>query len=267
MPKDTYIILGGTGLIGSAMCAYFKENGKDVVCIDSKNYGQHKGIKGNVLLNCNGNTYRYKANKDPQWDFQASVVSVKESLFDFQVDLYIYISTVDVYSDISNPANNREDAIINPVALDSYGFHKWLAERLVEKYAKRSVIFRTGTALGEKMKKGPVYDLLSGKELQMSPQSELSMIDTVYIAKATGEIIEKQPQREIYNLTGTGCVKLEELIRQADMAAKFSGSAKNILYKYNINNEKIRRVISIPSSAEIATNFIIKEKTHAVDKK
>jgi len=136
MSKKKFIVLGATGVIGSTVVQYLTQEGHGVISINSKNYKDYVGESGDVLVNCNGNSYRYKAQEDPTWDFEESVVSVKNSLFDFQAEHYVYLSTIDVYSNISDPASNSEDAQIDTRQLDTYGFHKWLAERLVEKHSK-----------------------------------------------------------------------------------------------------------------------------------
>ena len=97
MAHRSFIVIGGTGLFGSAVVAHLRGLGADVLALDSKKYGAAVGQTADVLVNCNGNTFRYKAIQDPPWDFQASVASVHRSLFDFRVELYIYLSTIDVY--------------------------------------------------------------------------------------------------------------------------------------------------------------------------
>src|SRR3989442_1009750 len=108
MPKPSIIVLGGTGLIGSAVCERFRSHGHSVVCIGSKNYQSSVGAEADVLINCNGNSYRYKAAQSPRWDFEASVLSVEKSLFDFKAGYYIYFSTVDVYHELADPKQNAE---------------------------------------------------------------------------------------------------------------------------------------------------------------
>ncbi len=88
MLEASYIVLGGTGLIGSAVRAHLERQGELVISVNSKNYTDCLGAWAKVLINCNGNTFRYRANQDPRWDFEASVVSVERSLFDFRFDLY-----------------------------------------------------------------------------------------------------------------------------------------------------------------------------------
>ena len=91
------IILGAQGLLGRAVSRYFSNRGDSVVEIDRENYNDYIGSSADILINCNGSPYRFKANKNPSSDFEHNVTSVKNSLFDFSVKTYIYISTIDVY--------------------------------------------------------------------------------------------------------------------------------------------------------------------------
>lgn len=255
----TFIVIGSTGLIGSEICRQVREKGFEVLGIHSSNYEEYVGHCADVLVNCNGNTYRYRANQDPKWDFQASVESVQRSLLDFKVDLYVYLSTIDVYSNREDPACNHEAAEIQVGGLDVYGFHKWVAERLVEKYASRHLIFRCGTALGPALKKGPIYDLLNNQPLHMSLDSTLSLIDTDLIVKMLLTLVAADVKDQIVNVTGTSPACLRDLQEQAALPATFVEGAENVLYAYNINNEKFNTWMDVPESAEIGRTFIRKK--------
>lgn len=256
MPDLDFIVLGGTGLVGSELCSYLKRNGASVLAINSSNYAEHRGASANVLVNCNGNTFRFKANQNPAWDFEASVITVEQSLYDFVVQLYIYISTVDVYNILTSPEHNHEAYPICPEKLDYYGFNKWIAERLVEKHAKSSLILRLGSVVGNGMKKGPLYDLLHTKPLYMSLDSELTFIDTETIARAISAIVATGISGETINLTGTGSAKLRDLSSMLTPPVMLGSGADTLTYRYNINNAKIRRIMPIPASSEVAKHYI-----------
>ena len=252
----SFIVIGGTGLIGSAVVAHLRRLGNDVLVLDSTSYAEAVGRAADVLVNCNGNTFRFKANRDPHWDFQASVASVERSLFDFRVELYIYLSTIDVYPVLDDPERNREESRIDPSSIDNYGFHKFIAERLVERYAPRAIIFRCGTAIGPGLKKGPLFDLLNRQPLFMSGESTLSLIDTPRIAAAVSAVVEEWPSREIINLTGTGAAKVADLAAATGQQVSLAPGAEAKVHRYNINNARLRTLMEVPSSLEIGQGFI-----------
>jgi nucleoside-diphosphate-sugar epimerase len=254
VPK--YIIVGGTGLIGSAVAENLRRRGNLVLSINKANYAAEVGASADVLVNCNGNAYRYKANQDPLWDFDASAASVQRTLFDFQSKLYIYISTIDVYDIPYDPLRNSEEAPIDVSRLDTYGFHKWIAERLVEKNAPRSVIFRTGTVIGPGLRKGPLFDLINGHPIHLSPKSSLSLIDTSTIAEAVAAVIGPGPPRSIINLTGTGATTVADLAGIVGKPIRLAHGGDLKTYHYDINNRKLKTIVPVGSSSEIAARFV-----------
>jgi len=256
MPEVDYIVLGGTGLIGSAVCAHLRRQGASVSSIHSKNYAECVGRKARVVVNCNGNTYRYRTHQDPQWDFEASVATVERSLCDIRADMYVYMSTVDVYDRLDDPLHNHEAVTVRPERLDVYGFHKWVAERFVERFATRWVIFRLGTVLGEGLKKGPLYDALTAQPLHMSLDSELTFIDTTTIAKALTAVLATEVRHEIINLTGTGSAKLRDLESKLPWPMQLAAGAETVTHHYQINNEKMTRFMPLPTAWDVAVTFL-----------
>jgi nucleoside-diphosphate-sugar epimerase len=256
MTPSSLIVLGGTGLIGSAVCERFKRDGHAVISVDSKNYARCVGAEAELLVNCNGNSYRYKAGLDPRWDFDASVLTVEKSLFDFKFGRYIYISTIDVYNELADPARNQEEGAIEPQRLHPYGFHKWLAERLVERLAGRPLVLRVGTVVGAGMKKGPLLDLLLDQPLRMSAESELSLIDTATIAEAVARFFAAPPQHHTINLTGTGPALLRALCADAGLKWRLAPGADQVVHRYNINNARLRELFPVPTSHEMGSRFL-----------
>lgn len=256
MTTRSCIVLGSTGLVGSAVRTTLEAIGVEVIGVHSGNYAEHIGKSADALVNCNGNTYRFKANADPAWDFSASVSSVMKSLFDFRVGLYLYVSTIDVYNHRGSHDLTRETTAIVPADLEPYAFHKWLAERLVERHAPRAVILRCATIVGRGLKKGPLFDLLSGRPVHMAIASRLSLVDTDTIAMAVQAAFEGRLPRHIVNVAGTGPVTLAELGRMAGADLRASSADAGRLYDYDINNECLCSVMPMASSAAIAHKFI-----------
>jgi nucleoside-diphosphate-sugar epimerase len=256
----SFIVLGGTGLIGSAVAAWLAGRGHRVTSVNSAGYAAAVGASADALINCNGNTYRYKANQDPKWDFDASVQSVARSLFDFQAQTYVYISTIDVYNVLDDRERNQEAAQIDPRRLDSYGFHKWLAERLAERYAERAIIFRSGTAVGPGLKKGPLFDVLHQRPLFMSAESRLSLVHTADVARVVERAVFDSDVAGVYNLTGSGSVAVCELGEIAALPVTVEAKASGVVHRYDINNDKLCRLMPMPTSREVATRFFGEER-------
>lgn len=258
-----YLVLGATGLVGSALKGHLERAGSTVLAVDSRNYAEHVGAAARVLVNCNGNTYRYKAEQDPPWDFDASVRTVVRSLFDFRCSLYVYVSTIDVYNVLDDPARNAEESPIRPERLPPYAFHKWLAERVVERYATRYAILRLATVIGPGLKKNPVYDLLHDQPIFVSPDSELSLIDVETVARAITTIADSPAANQTINVAPTGSINVRDVAAQIGVTPHFESGTAAAVYRYHINNEKMSALMSMPTSRDAVARFL--QSRHAAD--
>ena len=256
MQPVSVVVLGAAGLVGSAVSSHLRSLGCPVIPVERADQPLSTPIQADVVVNCNGNSYRFRANQNPRWDFEASVLTVEQSLFDISTRLYIYISSVDVYSVLHDPSRNCETAPIQPSSLDVYGFHKWIAERIVEKFAPRWSILRLGTVVGPGLKKGPVFDLLQGLPLFMSLDSLLTLVDTHTITRVVELLIDRPGESGILNVTGTGSVLLRELAACAPHPPRLAPGAESKVYRYHVDNSRLRSLLPVPSSLEIGRRFL-----------
>ena len=121
---------------------------------------------------------------------------------------------------VDHPDYTREETPVLDQELVPYAFHKWVSERLVERYAPHSVILRLGTAFGPQLKKNPIYDLLHGNPLFISMESRLSFIDTATIAESVMQVLHASPQKEIYNVAATGSARIKGVAAKLPRAAQ-----------------------------------------------
>ena len=133
-------LIGGTGLVGSGFLRYFKEKKIPFKLITSKNKKKFFNKKCNLLIDCNGNGSKRAGIKDPFFDFNASVLTVVENLIKIKYKKYIYISTSQVYENLSNKIFTKEDFLINFKKINNYGFNKYIAEMYVKKYVSNYLI-------------------------------------------------------------------------------------------------------------------------------
>lgn len=252
-----YIVMGGTGLVGSSFVSELSSSGAKVLSLTSQNFDLYcsKNISSKFFINANGNSYRYKANKNPFWDFDKSVYSLIKSLKCFTSEKYIYFSSVDVYDDKRSPDNNQESAIINPRGLDYYGYNKFVAENILEKYHENCLVLRLGSVVSALAKKGPFYDL-SQNQLYIDKNSKLSVIDIENIHKAFFVLERNNLSNQTFNLTGTGSVSIKHVVEKYNIDVAFRGSSETAgLSSYDISTKKLSEIVELESSIEIADKF------------
>lgn len=248
-------VLGYKGFVGSAIYRHFAASGKhDVIGIGRDNYTSLVGQHFDVFINANGNSKKLLAAKDPKLDFEMNVQATLNTLLDFKIDKYIHLSSVDVYNDVSNPANNHEEVVIQPEKLSNYGFDKYLGELAVKKYAPKWIILRAGGMIGEGLRKNPIYDMLYLKKLFVHPQSQFQFINTAEVAK----IIEKLMgcSNEIFNVCGKGTLILAEAAKQFSINLQEHGTD---IYHYEVSTKKLEKSIKVPTTKESVFGFM-KEK-------
>lgn len=257
MNNFDYIVMGGSGLVGSSFVENLINKGAKVLSLNSANFEKYcnMNITTNCFINANGNSYRFKANQDPFWDFDKSVYSLLKSLRFFKSKKYIFFSSIDVYHDKSNPNNNCESSSIKIDELDFYGTNKYLAESILRKYHSEYLILRLGSVVSPLSKKGPFYDLSQGK-LFINPNSFLSVIDIENIHKAFFKLETSSASKEIYNLTGSGNVSVDEIIAKYSIKFNSATNLNNLKsFSYNVSNKKISKLVNIETSPEIADSF------------
>lgn len=256
-------VIGGRGFVGSGVCAAFQTHGITPVAIQRDNYASLIGARFDVLINANGNSKKYLAAQDPKQEFAASVGSVHSSLVDFHADLYIHLSTIDVYPDHATPANNTEDVPIRAEQLSLYGFHKFLAEGLVQRYAPRWLILRCGGFVGNGLKKNSVYDILNGRPLRVHIDSAYQYLPTT----ALGEIILQlchaaRPPNGILNVCGRGTIALREILALVpEYQLQYHEGNPPDPERYEVSLEKVSAYVNLPDTVDSVHDFIRRYRT------
>ena len=248
-------ILGGKGFVGSAFTRFCKKEGIDFDCIDLDNYDTFRGQECDLLINAAGNSKKYLANEEPARDFRFSLEALLHSFFDFSFRKYVFISSIDVYPDHQDPRHNREDTGIDIKKLSHYGFHKYLGEKLVRHYISDWLIIRLGGVLGPGLKKNPVFDLLHDIPLRVDEDSRYQYLSTDLVAEFIFELVKRDIRCDVFNLCGRGTVSLKTIRLGLNKPLRYL--QKNPpLERYEVNNEKINRLVALPESEMAVKEFL-----------
>jgi nucleoside-diphosphate-sugar epimerase len=242
----TCLIIGAKGFIGSAITAEAVARGYAVTAVDLDNYDTARGAAFDLLINAAGNSRKFIDDQDPIKGYELSVASVMSALQDFRFSYYVQLSSGAVYPDEGSPRNNTEDTVLTPERMSRYGFHKWLAEQLVRHYAPRHLIVRMGGFVGPGLRKNAVFDLLSGGNLFVHPDSEFQYMDTRTLAKSVFELYEKASDSpRLLNLSAQGTVSVR-------LIAEWAG----VDLPPELNVETAASLIALPQSLHTVRDFI-----------
>ena len=242
-------IVGGKGFIGSALVRHANKHNLEYEIIQKENKNNFFGKSCDTLIFANGNSLKYKANKNHFFDFNASVVSVVEYVHKIDFKQFVFLSTVDVYDKKNSELTTFEKYAINANSLETYGFHKLLAENYVKKYCKNYIIFRLGGLVGKNLKKNPVFDFInSEKNVMISGDSKLNFINTDFVANTIFKITNKKINNETFNLASKNSIRLGDIKNIVGFDSEFTPDSSQHIQNYKINTEKIQEYIDLSTS-------------------
>lgn len=250
-------LVGAAGFVGSAFARYWDGLGIPYAPITRGNYQQFVGRPCDILVNAAGNSKTYLADQRPLEDFLQSVTLVLRTIEDFRPGFYVLISSVDIYPDLSNPANNHEQASLSPLLSPVYGFHKHLAELVAQKHAPRWLIARLAGMVGPGLKKNPVYDIIHRRPLRIHPDSQYQFMSTDAVASAVWRLVGGGYAQDCFNICGDGTISPRQIGSLACMPLDTSLiSAETRPRVVHINIEKINTIVPMPNSYQSVDAFI-----------
>jgi nucleoside-diphosphate-sugar epimerase len=209
-------IIGADGFIGSAIYENLKTQHL-IANITREKYKMYFKIYFDIIINANGNSNKYWGNQNPLKDFDKSVKSVYHSIFDFKYNKYIYISSID--------AEDKKTI---------YGYHKYLAEKIISFNCNDYSIIRLPAVIGKNAKKGIVYDILNYNKVYLTEDSTLMLM---YINEFTGklkEFIEQNKLRKIEKFYPSENITVNEIGKILGISVNYGNDLKKEYYNYNI---------------------------------
>ncbi|MDR0993863.1 MAG: SDR family oxidoreductase [Verrucomicrobiota bacterium] len=252
----TCLVIGAKGFIGSAVTAEATARGYAVLAVDLDTYEAAKGAHVDLLVNASGNSFKFVDAQDPMKGFDLSVHSVLNILHDFSYSFFIQLSSGAVYPHEGDTQQNGESTALDPPQMTHYGFHKWMAELLVQHYAPEHLILRMGGFVGPGLRKNAVYDLLCGGGLFVHPDSRFQYMDTRELASAVFTLYEgARKNATLLNISSRGTVSLREV---AEWAGVGIPPDADVLHRVHaeINVEKIGTLLELPQTLDTIQRFL-----------
>lgn len=248
-------LLGGDGFVGSALVRACSSSGQEYAVINRRNYTGVLGQKCDVFIHAAGNSKKYLSKQDPLQDFIESVQSVRRSLVDFRFKTYVLISSAEVYPDSASPTTTSEDQGIDVHLQSPYGFHKYLAELCVRHSAPRWLILRFGGLVGPGLKKNPIYDVLNGGPLWITPESELQYMHSDRAASITLSLLKKGVYNSILNVCGRGVINLKQVMQWAGREVAVRPGSSRVRCELSLS--RLSAHADLPETCRTVKEFVI----------
>jgi nucleoside-diphosphate-sugar epimerase len=145
-------IIGHTGFVGSNLCDNINFSHK----YNSKNINDIIDTDHDVIYCCGISANKFWANKNGGVDKQ-NIDDLINTIKSVKCNQFILISTIDVYSDLSN--KNEDDNKCDK-SHHAYGWNRYYAEnKLGEIFGDKLQIIRLPALFGNNLKKNILYDL------------------------------------------------------------------------------------------------------------
>lgn len=249
-------LIGGRGFVGSGYARLFEREGLQFEILNGENFALFDGTSCEVLINANGNSKKFLAEREPLWDFEASVSTVASSLYTIQAERYVFLSTGDVYPRQDEPGITREADTFDPAEMSRYGMHKFLAETLVRANHKQHLVVRMGGFVGPGLKKNAIFDMLNGAPVWLHPDSELQFISTDSAARIVWSLVEKGIVNETINLGARGVVRIGDVYEEIGSKSEFQPEARKI--RFEISTDKLASLYpgELPTSRQEVSAFL-----------
>lgn len=249
-------VLGGRGFVGSAFVRLLASRS-----IAHSTVGRSDSAAAmagcDVLINAGGNSVKYLADRDPAADFAQSVGLAVSASRDFRPRLYVLISSVDVYADLHRPESTTEDTPLSPMHASMYGFHKQLAELSVRRHTESWLIVRLAGMVGPGLRKNPVFDIMNGQAVRISPDSQYQFMSTDDVAEVVWQLVEAGVRNEVFNICGRGLISPREVAAIAGRALSLHPEAEHLPPRIvNVSIDRISRIRTMPSTRDTVEQFV-----------
>jgi len=241
-------------MVGSDLVRYLSVLRYRVTGINRDNYSNLIGSTFDCIVNANGNSKRFWANKHVLEDFTRSTISVYKTIVDFTCKIYIYISSSDVYENHKSSKFTLENQSINLDNVSAYGLHKYLSECIVRNHSEHYLILRSSMILGKKLKKGPIYDILHKHPLYITRDSKLQMITTKEVAQIIDFLLRNKISREIFNMGGKGTVSFKNIDVRMQIPVTFMNKVEK--QEYEMSVAKLVKIYPLETSTNYLVEFL-----------
>lgn len=202
-------IIGANGFLGNSIYKHGKLSENTIIPITKDNFKESSKDDYEILINAATPSKKFWALNNPYDDFMKTVDLTANIVYNWNYEKLIQISTI----------STKDDFTKHPYALN-----KKISEIIATQ--KKSLIIRLTNLYGDRLEKGPLFDLISSKKIFVNPDSKYRFISTDFVS----EWIFK-------NLERTGIVEL---------GSKDEISLRTIAEKLKINAEWGEEIEIIP---------------------
>jgi nucleoside-diphosphate-sugar epimerase len=252
-------VIGGDGFVGSAFLRELIRLGYDPVNVNRTSFDLLEKQQWDLVVDAAGNSLKYLAESDPDSDFDRTVAHKMRVMSRFPASMHIHVSSVDVYSELSNPQATSESGSLG-CGSSHYGFHKWISEELASHHLDSWLIVRLAGMVGPGLRKNPVHDILHERPIRIHPDSQYQFMATDDVARISIGLWKSGRNRDVINICGKGTISPAEIARMANKKIHLSEEATLSRPRIvDINIQKLSAIMPVPETSITVQGFLNKQ--------
>ena len=223
------IITGTKGNLGSFLQDKFNDY----------DYGLHRDT---TIVHCAANL-TYTINTNNLYKYYCDNIKLTEQLCSLPHNLFIFISSIDVYPKDARFYTESENINLKEVS-NFYGQTKLIAESIVKNQSKNHIIIRQSSPLGTKHG-STIAKILDNKQLFLTASSSLNCILYEDIYTLIKFILDNNIKNEIFNLVANRNIDIRQMVNILNPSLYKQNNIYGTYYNTpgNINGSKVYDIL------------------------
>ena len=198
-------VVGARGYVGRGIALALRERGAvDLVEVTRESYDAARAGRYDVVVNAAMPSARFRARKEPAWDFEETVRKTADLLYGWDFGKLVQVSSVSARCQLDT----------------AYGRHKAAAERLCD--PARDLVVRLGPMYSDDLEKGVLVDILAGRKVWVDGSSRYGFAPRDWVASWIAGNLERTGIAEV---GGRDALPLREVADRVGADVEFEGAA------------------------------------------
>lgn len=251
-----YLVTGTNGCLG----LYLSEQYPDSIKLYRSNAQSilFSKLRPKVIIHCAANKAK-TVYDGGLYSYYSDNIKLTDSLCDLNPEIFVFISSIDIYPYLENRDENNVIDISQVKSL--YAITKIISESIVKNKCKNFIILRCSSLLGKYNRPTGLNNMINGHKTTLSKDSEFNFVLDEYIFEAINLLISNKAFG-IYNVCSSKNIRLQEVGNILNFDESLYGD-----FRYscgNLNNRKIASIcdkFNIPS-LEVLNNYLQRIKVY-----
>jgi len=200
-------VVGSNGYVGSCIAAWIKSNNDcqhSLVEINRSNNIPEIYVGCELVIIAANSAQRYKANSNPEMDYENTVLNTKKILhYSRNASKILLVSSLSCRTQLDT----------------YYGLHRRICELMVAD--DKGTVVRLGPMYGGNRTTDTLHDIINGNRVYLSEETRYAYVDVRWAASMVVELAYKQPN--LYEIGARNVITLKHIANHVGSSSIFNG--------------------------------------------